>query len=383
MSTRYKIAIDTSIMDGRHAKGTGIQVRKLLEGLVQYKNEFDITLIHKQAAPEEEVYAEFKEIVIPRISLPKFSGFVSELYFFLTTKHRFDLYFVAYSRVLPSFFFAPAKKIMFFPMDGGPQTAGYTGGAKTPFPWYVRWGKSSIDAFLALTEFGKQGLVYSCGVPENKIHIVPPGISSHFKPSGRSKEVVQQYLKDAYGIPAPYILDVSRFDPHKNILRVLDVYNELRNKGVTDASLVFVGGRHMPVYSKTVDVRIAQSAYSSNIYVAPFIPECDLPLVYEAAEVLFFPSLYEGFGMPVAEALACGTPIVTSNLASLPEVSMGCAELVDPYDIQDMVKGMALVLAKGSRVSERIHKGLEAAEQYRWENAVTSLVRVFRVLRDE
>lgn len=133
INNKISIAIDSTMMDGRTAKGTALVIRKLVNGLVGYKNEFEITLIHKFKQPNEKIYSEYNEIIIPRIWNFLYGGVINELIFFLTLriknflgmKPKFDIYFVAYSRLLPSFIFAPAKKFIFYPMDGGPKTANY------------------------------------------------------------------------------------------------------------------------------------------------------------------------------------------------------------------------------------------------------------------
>jgi hypothetical protein len=141
--------------------------------MLKYRDIFDITLIHREEVLEDPLYKEFKEIIIPRVNLPKFSNFISELWFFLTTKQRFDIYYFSYSRLYPTFWLAPAKKIVFAAMDGGPQTAGYTEAwAKGKLPWYVRIFLSKVDAFIAITEFGKKGIVDAYGVPAEKVHVV-------------------------------------------------------------------------------------------------------------------------------------------------------------------------------------------------------------------
>lgn len=376
MCTKPRIAIDTTFMDRRAAKGTAIVIRHTVEELRKYKDEFDITLIHREEIPEDPLYKEFKEIIIPRIKLPKFSGIVSEFVFYLTTKERFDIYYFSYSRLYPIFWLAPAKRIVYAAMDGGPQTAGYKEAAKGKSRWWVSMFFSRISAFIALSEFGKKGIVETYGVPEEKVHVVYNGVDARFTPLAH-KAHIQKELKDKYGIQSPYILDVSRFDPHKNILNILDAYANLVAAGDCHASLVFVGGRHMPAYSDQVVAKIRAHKLEHNVYVAPFIEDADLPKVYAGAEYMVFPSLYEGFGLPVIEAMACGTPVLISNIDALVEISGGyAARVVDPYAVPSIQEGMR-ALCLGSHDPILVEKGTTHAQSFTWQKHGERIAALF------
>lgn len=195
-----RIAIDTTMMDGRVAKGTAIVIRKHVEGLRVYKNEFAYTLIHKHAEPSDSLYQEFDEIIIPRIWKRVFGGVINEFLFFITywfqiligKKKIFDIYFVPYSRILPTFLLAPAKKFMFFPMDGGPTTSAFKGKAKTPFPWYVILFKRNISKFIALSRFGQKGIMRVAKLPESKVPIMYNGVEDIY--------IFQQCIKQKHKV---------------------------------------------------------------------------------------------------------------------------------------------------------------------------------------
>ncbi len=374
---RPRIAIDTSYMDRRPGKGTAIFIRHSIEELLRYRDEFDITLIHREPIPEEPLYREFREVIIPRLRLPKFSGFLSELFFFLSTRERFDIYYFSYSRLYPTFWLAPAQEKVFLAMDGGPQTSGYQGSAKTPFPWWMRMFFGQIKAFYALSEFGKEGIMSAFGIPADRIDVIPCGIDERFSRT-HDREAARALVKKKYGLPSSYLLDVSRFDPHKNILGLLDAYKQLLDNGVTDLPLVFVGGRHMPDYSEQVDIRISELGLQEKILIAPFIEDDDMPYVYAAASLFVFPSFYEGFGMPVVEAMACGIPVVISDIPALREVSAGIAEIADPYDSTSIATAMKTLLTDPVLWKERSEKGILAAQKYSWEESGKKLADALR-----
>jgi glycosyltransferase involved in cell wall biosynthesis len=174
---------------------------------------------------------------------------------------------------------------------------------------------------------------------------------------------IQSTLKAKYGFPEKYILCVSRFDPHKNILRLLEAYKTLTKEGVEE-SLVFVGGRHMQEYGEKVDHLIESLGIKDKVFIAQHIEDGDIPLVYQGSKMLVFPSLYEGFGLPIIEALACGVPVVSSNIEALKEVSGGHGVFFDPYVVANIASG----LKDGYRVEEDVLRaGMLWSTKFTWE----------------
>lgn len=368
---RPRIAIDTTYMDRRPGKGTAIVIRHSIEELRRYKDEFDITLIHRTPVPEDPLYREFRELIIPRVLLPRWSGFMSEALFFLTTKERFDLYYFSYSRLYPTFWLAPARRIAFAIMDGGPATARYFEKIKGPQPWWVRMFFERVNAFIALSQFGRDGAIRQYGLPADRVHVVYNGVDERFFAPAQDDNATL----DRYGLPHAYLLCVSRFDPHKNILRLLEAYRQCVDAHPATEPLVFVGGRHLPDYSKKVDTAIDALNLQDRVVVAPFIDDQDLPAVYRQASLMVFPSLYEGFGLPAIEALAAGTPLVVSDSDSLREVTGGHAEFVNPYDSSSIAAG---IIRARTAPSERRVAGTAFARTFSWKSHGDALAAVFR-----
>ncbi len=364
-------------MDRRPGKGTAIVIRESVKELLKRTDEFDITLVHRQAIPEDPLYTQCKEIIIPRLNLPKFSGFFSELRFFLTTKERFDVYYFSYSRLYPTFWLAPARKIVWAAMDGGPLTSGYEGKADNKVPRSARMFFGRISSFVAISEFGRKGIMQIYGLPKNKVPVVYDGVKeSFFVPVERTS--AEKTLTERYGISMPYILDVSRFDPHKNILRLLDAFKEVIEKESLPHTLIFVGGRHMPDYSEEVDQKIAELGLSKRVFIAPFIEGADMSAVYQCADMMAFPSLYEGFGLPVIEAMAGGTPVLISDIPALTEVAGGAAEIADPYNTSSIAQGIKRLIRDTARRAELIEAGKRRALEFSWTAHGDALASVLR-----
>lgn len=379
MKSKPRIGIITTHIDGRLAKGTAIATRHLISSLVPYRDRFDISLIHREHS-EDILYRKFSEILMPQISLPRFSGILSEFFFYVGAWLRgnvFDIMFYPYARLNPLFFLAPARKIIFMAMDGGARTAWSDAPKDYGSPTHVipRLCSFRITKYLAFSAFGKRGISATFHVSPERVAIVPCGVHKSFMPMEISS-VVQARLERTYGIQFPYILDVSRFDPHKNILNVLEAYALLVQKGRPE-HLVFVGGAHLPDYSAQVSTRIRELRLEDRVHVTPFVAEDDLPYVYSAARVLVYPSLYEGFGLPLVEAMACGCACVTSNTSSLPEVGGDAVLTVDAQNFHDIASAVERVLTDEVLRRDLIQKGLRRSSLFSWEQAGSALIEVF------
>lgn len=386
-----RIAIDTTMIDGRYAKGTAILARKEIEGLVKYRDEFDFTLVHKFSQPEDSLYKNFNEIIIPRIWNGPLGGVVNEfifflffwIKFFLRIEKKFDIYFVAYSRILPTFVFAPSKKFIFYPMDGGPATAGFTQEkVKTPFPKYVIVLKNKIARFLSLSKFGQKGIMELLDVQESKVPIIYCAAGQDFK-DDINKEEASNTMMSKYSYPKEYILCVSRWDPHKNILGTLDAYFIYRKTSSNPLPLVFIGGKHMPDYNEKVDKKINELGIGDFVSVSKFVKDEDLPFAYAAANFLVFASYYEGFGIPAIEAMACACPVLCSNNSSLNEIGGDAALKVDPYNVLELANGMVRMQNDEKLRSELVEKGLAWCKQFSWKKSTDDMVNVFRDVLNE
>ena len=165
-----------------------------------------------------------------------------------------------------------------------------------------------------------------------------------------------QYLKKHYGIDRDFLLYVGGFSPRKNILGLIEAFNLVKNSYKRDLKLVIIGtkGPSYEIYRKKVD----ELNLSSSVIFTGFIPINDMPIFYSASKALVYPSFYEGFGLPPIECMACGTPVIASNLTSMPEVCQDAALLVDPYDVDEIKENILTLLNNHKFYSLMIYKGL-------------------------
>jgi glycosyltransferase involved in cell wall biosynthesis len=363
---KISVAVDTTFMDGRVGMGTAVFIREFLEHLDA--PDLDITLIHREPAPDDPLYRKFKEVIIPRVPLPRGSRRVSELLFFLTTRKRYDVYFFAYNKLQLYFPFAPGKRIVSMQYDGGPDTAGYDVGPFTVrlTPFLAFLACHFADAFIATSEFGKRGLVKVRGLPAEKIHVVYGGAADIFRPI--PKENAWALLETEYGFKkGPLIVASGRLDPHKNILRMIEAFDILKKRYKLPHRLIVTGGAHMPEYSRQVFDLIKKKGLENDVTILHVRHFKEMPHFYCAADAFIFPSLYEGFGLPLAEAMRCGVPTIVSRSSSLAEVGSGASAFFDPSDAENMACVIAEVLMDVHKQHALSRAGLERAKLFTWE----------------
>jgi glycosyltransferase involved in cell wall biosynthesis len=183
-------------------------------------------------------------------------------------------------------------------------------------------------------------------------------------------------VRERYQLDRGFVLYVGNIKPHKNLVRLIESYDQLRRRGFEDLKLLIIGDE----ISKLPALRRAVHTHKLHKHVRflGYLPDETLAVLYRLAAVFVFPSLYEGFGLPPLEAMACGTPVVTSNLSSMPEVTGDAAVLVDPYDVDSIVDGMERVLRDPALSAQLRAKGIARAREFSWERSVARTHELYR-----
>lgn len=226
--------------------------------------------------------------------------------------------------------------------------------------------RRAADLAIVPSRVVKDDVVRLLGLPADRVMVTPEGCEARFRPASAG---AVDAAAARYRLPPRYVLAVGTLEPRKNLSALLHAFARLRRRGDVDPELhlVLAGARgwlDAPIF------RTVRSLGLERVVRFPgFIDDDDLPAVYSGAAVFVFPSLYEGFGLPLLEAMACGVPVVTSNVASMPEVAGGAALLVDPRDVD----GLAAAIARGLRdepLRNRLRgAGIARARQFSWETA--------------
>ena len=226
---------------------------------------------------------------------------------------------------------------------------------------------------IAISEATRRDLIELYDLPAEKISVVYPGLSPCFhEPAPRSESEVRA----RYGLPdTPIILTVGTLQPRKNHLRLVRAFSRVRDRAV----LVIAGGEGW-AYDAVRD-EVARLHLSGRVIFTGFVDDADLPALYRAAVLFAYPALYEGFGLPVLEAMACGLPVVTSNVSSLPEITgPEAALLINPLDEEELAAALERLLDDKGLRAALAERGRLRAGQFTWEQAAQAVWDVYRAL---
>jgi glycosyltransferase involved in cell wall biosynthesis len=219
---------------------------------------------------------------------------------------------------------------------------------------------------MTVSEASKRDIVRLFGTDPDKISVISNAYDERFGVEPREEDVIR--VRERYQLHDEFVLYAGNVKPHKNLERLIDAFDIVRKRGLDHLKLVLIGDE----ISKYAALRRAVHQHQLHKYVRflGYLPEETLAVMYRLAGVFVFPSLYEGFGLPPLEAMASGTPVVTSNVSSLPEVAGDAAMLVDPYDPHSIADGVHRVLTDEALRRDLRRKGVARARQFSWEASV-------------
>lgn len=222
-----------------------------------------------------------------------------------------------------------------------------------------------------VSEFSRTEIQEFYGLKQEAITVIPPAVSPAFR-QNYSNEYIES-IKKHYDLPSEYILSVGTLEPRKNIVGLVKAYSLLAKNIRQRYPLVLVGCRG---WQHLVDKDFQAMVRRGEVIVPGYVTQEHLPAIYSAASVFAYVSFYEGFGMPVAEAMASGCAVVTSNCASMPEVASGCAELVDPDNIESITAALQRYLEDSEYSKSRALEGRLKSEKFQWEYSAKHLVKL-------
>jgi glycosyltransferase involved in cell wall biosynthesis len=224
---------------------------------------------------------------------------------------------------------------------------------------------------IADSQATKRDIVRFTRADADKISVIHLGVDPRFGlvlGERRHREV-----RERYGLPATYMLALGAWRPHKNTLRLLKAFAAIA--GDVPHALVLVGNVEAGRQSSRA---LAALRHSRRLIELDYVPEADLPVLYSMADLFVHPSIIEGFGLPVLEAMACGCPVVCSNTSSLPEAAGDAALLFDPFSTQDLAAALGRALSSIDLRRELSQRGLRRAGMFTWERATAETLSVYR-----
>jgi glycosyltransferase involved in cell wall biosynthesis len=210
-------------------------------------------------------------------------------------------------------------------------------------------------------------------LPKNHFEAIRLAANGSFRPIPR--EEAQTFVKKRYRIESRYLLVCGRWEPRKNILRTLEAFAQCKRDPAFDYKLVFSGSRSWS--AKDVYAAISELHLQNHVVDLGESPFHELPFVYSAAEALVFASIWESFGLPLVEAMACGTPMITSNTSAMPEIAGNAALFVDPYSIDEIAEAMRTITSDQRLASSLREKGLARSKLFTWEECAARTLAVY------
>ena len=240
----------------------------------------------------------------------------------------------------------------------------------------LTWSARQAEAVLTISENSKKDLIHLLSVPEEKITVTYVGLDPLFQKIPEKSELHE--LRRRYGLKDRFILSVGQLHKRKNIPGLLQAYRQLSTHSPLNVQLVLAGGDG----DGMAEVReAARQIGRDRVVFAGCLPDEDLLRFYHAAECLVYPSFYEGFGLPVLEAMACGCPVITSDVSSLPEVAGEAALLIDPHRIETITSALVSLLTNPDLSQNLIQKGFKQARRFTWEAAAQKTLAVFEKVK--
>ncbi len=234
-------------------------------------------------------------------------------------------------------------------------------------PWVVRRSNQTI----AVSNYSKQDIITYTQIDPQKIQVIYPGIDPRFK---RVDEQTISEIRLKLALPDKFVFAFGAPDPRKNTTTAIDSFLNFCQANA-DRSLVIAGVND--TYKATLLQQIAASPFKQRITILPFVNDADLVSIYNAADLVLYPSLYEGCGFPVLEAMACGTPVIASNVTSIPEVAGDAAILIDPLDIDGITAALVKLSTDLDLRQSLIDRGYRQAQTFSWRRTAQENLNIY------
>lgn len=237
----------------------------------------------------------------------------------------------------------------------------------------VRRSLERARVVIAVSEATKRDLVQLLGISEAKIEVIYNGVSARFVPVRDRDQLFD--VQRRYGIDRPFILSIGSIQPRKNLQRLIAAYSILCQNTKLTHQLLLVGGD--PWLSQDLFMQVEGLDANRDVRFLGYVPDEDLPALICLADVFAYPSLYEGFGLPLLEAMACGTPVVSSNTSAMPEVVGDAGILVDPLDVTALADALRRSLLDNQLRTQLVERGLERSRRFTWGNTARETLNLY------
>lgn len=369
-----KIGIEATSAAAAHKTGVGYYTYNLLHALVRMPHDdHQYTFYVRRPCPAAEVQELFGSVAPKVLRLPWLWAQIRLPFEFWQTPQ--DVYFFP-APVLP-LLYQPANSVItvhdiafvFFPEGFSPLLRLWLNLA-------TRLGAARANKMIAVSEATRQDLIAYYKIPPEKIVVVHHGVHRRFRPIQPSEQSTLDAIRWKYRLQRPYLLCIGTLQRRKNIPRLLHAFYLLKEKRHLPHQLVLIGQRTPDLPEQEIFTMIHRLALEQDVVWMGYVDREDLPILLNGADIFVLPSLYEGFGMPLLEAMACGIPVACSNVSSFPEVVGDAGLLFDPYNIDSIAAALYQGLTDEACRTSLISRGLRRAAQFSWETTARKTLAV-------
>jgi len=369
---QLKIGIITDPLETKSS--VRVYLGNLIENLFQLYNPENIYLIHSKES-YNPLYKRGNEIILPglyRENIPS-ASLADIMRPFLLRKYKFDVIHYTHSNPPLTCFSSGAKNVCLITTLGPVTHPQYYPLASRYIARLAKIVNRRMDTIITESEAEKKEIVKFLRINEEKVKVIPSGIDDVYQPLDNLDEIKNELLTE-YGIKTPYILHVGAYRPVKNGPGLIKAFAKLKQWGM-EHKLVLIGkpAQKFDEVSKLID----EFSLQEDVIMTGFTKYEDLPKLYNAADLFVLPSFKESFPHVLVEALACGCPIVASNISCMLEIAGEAGLFINPYDVDSLVEAMCKVLTDNQFKQGMKEKSLARAKLYSWEKCAKETFKVY------
>lgn len=368
---KIKVALMSYAMDNRRGKGSAVYTRELISHLLD-DDQFAFTLVHYEPVADP-LYRQAPEIILPKFWLS--SRWLRQLkWFWQSRRQPFDLIHWFQPRLYPGYWWAPARFKVVTIHGGGRFYYPWHSLSARMFDWVLKYLNQGIDCAIVATTAAKTEALQTYGLPAGKLAVTYYGGGENFKPWPKSEALA--VVRERYQqISREFVLTVSRLQPHKNLDNLIRGYCQFRDRVGAGPQLVIIA---QPAESAPATYQLARSSkYAEDIIFIDFVPAADLNWFYSAASLFVFPSLSEGFGLPLVEAMAAGAPVAVSNIPVLLEVVGPAGHSFDPLAPAAIAGVIGQIITKPDLAAKGRAAGLDRAQEFTWAKTAAATKEIY------
>lgn len=363
-------ALFTALQAG-NLSGTGIYATRLASRLASQAGDGEVAVVWPESLPLPPLHVGAGDTFLRRPASTPRTRILYEQWGIRKDLRRLGIDIVHYPASVGSFFSTRPMVVTVHDLTFLHNPSWYRYERAHYYRMAVAFSAPRATRIIAVSQATANEVTSLLRIPPERIDVIHNGVDERYRPCNQD-QIAAASAK--YQLPKRYFLFVGTIEPRKNVARLVRAWSQIA--GNVEEDLVIAGRdgwKVGPIYQE-----VARSKYQDRIIFPGFIEDEHLPAVISGATALAYPSLYEGFGLPVLEAMACCVPVLTSNVSSLPEVAGDAALLVDPTDVDALVHGLRRLAAEQELRDDLTKKGLERAKQFSWTRAATETLACYR-----